>query len=69
MSGENEEYSVIHIDEYGSIERHPSALEDYKFCDCGNLLCQADSKLLDENPKTRGSGPLYSMVLQKSKAE
>lgn len=69
MCGENEEYSVIHIDEYRSMERNPLAWEDCRHCDCGNLLCQAGSKLLDENRKIRGSGPLYSMLLQKPKTE
>lgn len=61
---ENEEYSEIHTGECD-----PNPWEVCKLCDCGNPLCKADSKLLAKNPKIRGSGPLYNMVLKRSRAE
>lgn len=64
---DNEEYSVIHTCECGSIESNP--WEVCKPCDCGNPLCKADSMLFVDDPKIRGSGPLYNMVLKRSRAE
>lgn len=63
---ENEEYSVTYTGECRSIEQNPC--EVCKNCDCRSPLCKADSKLLGGNPKGRGSGPLYNMVLKRSRA-
>ena len=64
---ENKEYSVAYIGECGGpIEQNPSQV--CKNCDCRSPLCRGDSKLLGDNPKVRGSGPLYNMVLKRSRA-
>ncbi|KAG0629661.1 hypothetical protein M758_1G120200 [Ceratodon purpureus] len=63
---ENEENSVTYAGECGSLEQNP--WEVCKNFDCRSSLCKADSKRLGDNPKGRGSGPLYSMVLKRSRA-
>lgn len=63
---EIQKYSVTYTGESGSTGQYP--WEVFRNCDCRSPLRKAHSKLLSDNSKGRGSGPLYNMVLKKSRA-